>query len=793
MTLTSSDMSVVICAYTEARWNDLVAAVESVRQQQVPPREIIVVIDHNPALLAWAHSHFSGVIVTENKEAPGLSGARNCGAAVARGPVIAFLDDDAVAAPDWLEQLSSGCNRPHILGVGGALEPVWQAGRPAWFPEEFDWVVGCTYRGLPQTLAPVRNLLGGSMCLRHELFEVLGGFRHEMGRVGVRPSGCEETEFCIRAGQHWPQGVLLYQPRARVYHQVPPQRASWHYFWTRCYAEGRSKAQVSKLVGAWAGLATERTYTWQTLPQGVMRDVADTVWRHDPMGLARAGAIIAGLFFTTAGYLTGIMSGWLTDNGQRLMNVEFVKKVRSFFRKRGGADAPQSPDFEPVRILEVDISRPLPAVPARAEATGQTYRRATTLVRWHGQPLGTVELNLDENGLTAPAYARQIWRTFGAEITAGLRRHGVTPVSRLEAGGLPDVGTSEPTSWLVTKLPPVTVIVATRDRPTSLARCLDSLLALDYPSYEILVVDNAPSTAATADLIGQTYGHRVRYLREDRPGLANAHNRGLAEVRTPLVAFTDDDVVVDARWLTALVQGFQVAENVACVTGLILPAALETPAQVWSEQFGGFSKGFTRRIFDLDRNRPHNRLYPYAAGRFGSGASMAFKTAVLREMGGFDPALGTGSPTLGGDDLDAFFQIITRGYQLVYEPAALMYHFHRSDYAGLQRQVYGYGVGLTAFLMKSLLNRPELFLDFMVRIPAGLVYALNPHSPKNIKKLAGHYPKQLTGIELKGMLYGPFAYLHSRRQIRTISKPPLAGPPLTSPSSPALANEGPQL
>jgi GT2 family glycosyltransferase len=291
------------------------------------------------------------------------------------------------------------------------------------------------------------------------------------------------------------------------------------------------------------------------------------------------------------------------------------------------------------------------------------------------------------------------------------------------------------------------------------------LLSLDYPSYEIIVVDNAPSTSATADFIRQTYGGsaQVRYVREDRSGLAAAHNRGLMEVEATIVAFTDDDVVVDTHWLAELVKGLNVAENIACVTGMILPAELETPPQAWIEQFGGFSKGFIRRVFDMSGNRTDSPLYPYAAGMFGSGANMAFKTSVLRDIGGFDPALGAGSAALGGDDLAAFFQVIIGGYTLVYEPGAIVYHWHRRDYAGLCKQAYGYGVGLTAYLMKTLVDRPGRLLDLVVRIPYGLVYALSPRSPKNIQKLVD-YPKELTNIERLGMLYGPFAYLRSRWQ-----------------------------
>jgi glycosyltransferase involved in cell wall biosynthesis len=248
-------------------------------------------------------------VAVENQEAPGLSGARNSGLAVAQGSIIAFLDDDAVAAPDWLARLRQGYDDPQAIGVGGAIEPRWPDRRPGWLPEEFDWVVGCTYRGMPERRAPVRNLIGANMSFRREVFAHVGGFRGGLGRLGTRPLGCEETELCIRARQHWPRAVMVYEPRARVHHRVAPHRARWGYFRSRCHAEGLSKAMVSRCVGAGDGLATERTYTMQTLPGGVLRGVADAL-RGDPSGCARAAAIVMGLAMTAAGYLEGRLLHW---------------------------------------------------------------------------------------------------------------------------------------------------------------------------------------------------------------------------------------------------------------------------------------------------------------------------------------------------------------------------------------------------------------------------------------------------------------------------------------------------
>ncbi len=300
--------SVIICAYTEKRWGDLVAAVESLRRQTVQPAEVIIVVDHNPVLLQQVQSDLPDVVVVENQEVHGLSGARNSGLAAARGEILAFLDDDAVAAPNWLEELTRGYIDPKVIGVGGSSVPLWQEQQPSWFPEEFNWVVGCSYRGLPVSTASVRNLIGCNMSFRREVFEGVGGFRNGIGRVDTRPIGCEETELCIRATRLWPDRIMLYEPNARVFHRVPANRACWGYFFSRCYSEGLAKASVSRFVGARDGLASEWTYSLQTLPKGVMRGVADAMVSRDPTGLARAGAIVAGLTVTTAGYFVGRVS-----------------------------------------------------------------------------------------------------------------------------------------------------------------------------------------------------------------------------------------------------------------------------------------------------------------------------------------------------------------------------------------------------------------------------------------------------------------------------------------------------
>ena len=244
----------------------------------------------------------------------------------------------------------------------------------------------------------------------------------------------------------------------------------------------------------------------------------------------------------------------------------------------------------------------------------------------------------------------------------------------------------------------------------------------------------------------------VTYLREDVAGLARAHNRGLQHVAAPVVAFTDDDVVVDRDWVRSLAAQFS-SDQVGCVTGLIWPAELETPGQAVIEAHGGFGKGFTTRTFNLNGSRPDDPLFPYTAGGLGSGANMAFRTDVLRRLGGFDPALGAGSSGRGGDDLAAFVDVILAGYTLVYEPAAIVHHHHRREPGDVRAQALDYGTGLSAYLTRVAVRRPSVLVDFVRLGPRAVVHLAR--SPAGASRT---HPRRSRGLllwRLLGIARGP--------------------------------------
>ncbi|MFB9359744.1 glycosyltransferase family 2 protein [Actinoplanes nipponensis] len=303
LTAPQTSASVVICCYTQQRWADLTDACAAVRDQVRPGDEVIVVVDHNDALLARARQELDGVRVLANQGVRGLSEARNTGVRASAGDIVVFLDDDAVPRAGWLERVRHAFTERHVVVVGTSVAPRWEGGAaPGWFPAEFGWVVGCSYRGLPTRRSPIRNPIGASMAVRRSVFAAVGGFSDAVGRVGALPVGCEETEFCIRAASRRPESRVVLEPDAYVDHFVPVARQTLSYFVRRCYHEGRSKRAVARLTTTQAALAAERRYVRAVLPAGVLRGIGGSV-RH-PRKFLQAGAIVVGLSATVTGYLS---------------------------------------------------------------------------------------------------------------------------------------------------------------------------------------------------------------------------------------------------------------------------------------------------------------------------------------------------------------------------------------------------------------------------------------------------------------------------------------------------------
>lgn len=709
--------SVIICAHTLDRIDALRASIGSVLRQGMPAHEVIVVCDHNAELQALVSAEFPTVTVLANTQGRGLSGARNTGIEAATGDVIAFMDDDARAHVDWLETLLRPYGDPEVMAVGGGILPAWPDARPRWFPREFDWVIGCSYLGQPEEGGPVRNLIGCNMSLRREIIDAVGGFRTGLGRVGDNAAGCEETEYCIRARELFPDGVIYLEPDAIVHHSITPERAAWRYFIRRCRAEGKAKAALVGLVGRDTGLSSESSYVKSTLTAGLRREFGAAL-RGDAGGALRGFAICAGTFAAASRYARGRL-GFKTDA------------------------EPNGAEFRPYRIVDIDVAEDLPHLRCRDDETGAPLAGAWCLVRSNGQPVKILEVPFDGHDISPDRLA---------DLVASDPGERPRPPLGLSQGA---------------QLPEVSVIIATRDRPESLARCLESLFGQTFADFEIVVVDNAPSDSATAELVAAKYAatHRVRYVRETVPGLARAHNTGVAHARGAILAFTDDDVIADRDWIASIVANFASSERIGCVTGMILPAELRTRAQLWTERHGGFGKGLHRRLFDLDDRGQAGPLFPYTAGAFGSGANMAFRRDALDRMKGFDNALGAGTIARGGDDLASFVSVLQAGYQLAYEPGAMVWHFHRREEQGMQRQAYGYGIGLGAYLTGQVVERPGTLLFFLRRLPQAFAHMFSKDSAK-LARLPDDYPRKLVWTERWGIVVGVPSYIRSRMKTR---------------------------
>jgi len=411
------------------------------------------------------------------------------------------------------------------------------------------------------------------------------------------------------------------------------------------------------------------------------------------------------------------------------------------------------PRNAPIRVIELELGDP----PARLADPGSRLApqpvtgHVMALVRVHGRPVGLVGAHVPDSGAALDTLTAAAYRELAAEIDAAALRDPDPP----------DLDAAAP--------PLISVVIATRERPEVLARALGSAVALDYPRFEVIVVDNDPVTDATETMVRERFAGKVDYVREPMRGLASAHNRGTAVARGEIIAFTDDDVLIDPGWLTAIAAAFASAPDVACVTGLIVPAELRTRTQALLEWHAKPTKGFTRRVANLGRAGV-DELFPYTAGDLGAGANMAFTAALLREIGGFDPAMGVGTATLGGDDLMAFFLAIAAGHTLVYQPEALIWHHHHTEERALLAQARGHSVGLGAFLTGVALHHPRMLPLLTRRLPRAAAHAVHrlrsrapstagPHTPVTL-------PPEVAAAERRALLHGPLAYLQASRTVR---------------------------
>ncbi len=416
--------------------------------------------------------------------------------------------------------------------------------------------------------------------------------------------------------------------------------------------------------------------------------------------------------------------------------------------------------FKPVRVRDVDLAQPL------FDISGlDGYGRARLLIRVATAPVGFVELPLEGGRCAAEQVRHQAFEQYGLQIRDLLSGAELSE-SSAEGGAATRRPSGCPIPVAEGNQPLVTVAVCTRDRPEDLEICLKSLDALRYFPLDVIVVDNAPKNGSTRCLLERSYPH-FRYALEPRPGLNWARNRAVLEARGEIVAFTDDDAVVDPEWVTAVVRVFREHSKVMVVTGPVIPLELETEAQVLFEARGGFCRGFERKFGSMQLLNHEGGAPHYDTGQFGTGANMAYRRSVFEGVGLFDPALDVGTLAEGAGDLEMFHRVIRNGFLLAYEPCALVRHRHRRDYPALRRQLRSWGVGRYSYLTRVFAAYPEersRVVGFGLKHMWGIQICRWLRTFRRPSEL----PRELIFAELWGCVIGVFRYLQARKQAERV-------------------------
>jgi len=416
----------------------------------------------------------------------------------------------------------------------------------------------------------------------------------------------------------------------------------------------------------------------------------------------------------------------------------------------------------PAAVLDIELSDPLPTVSAIAP-DGRRVAQAWMLVRLFTEPLGTLLVDVPETGLRPGDLAAAVEAEVGTALRPRLAELGLAalPIDGITPAAEPAFLARR--REVLADAPHITVVICTRERPDALARALDSLLAQVYPDFRVLVVDNAPVTGATAEVVREAARRGpVEYLVEPKGGLSFARNAAVAAAPGEILAWLDDDEYADPNWLAEVARALAEHPEADVVSGVIVPAELETRAQLWFEQFGGHSKGrgFRPDVFSPGTAHIQSPLYPLPP--FGTGANMTFRAGVIERIGGFDTALGAGTPAMGSEDTLAFTQVLVGGGTIVYQPTAVTHHYHRRDFEGLHKQMVGYGAGLTAAYTSLLLRRPGLLWP-LLRLAPGALRDLTSSDSLRVSTLQADFPRELLKANRRGMVAGPRAYLKGRR------------------------------
>jgi O-antigen biosynthesis protein len=424
--------------------------------------------------------------------------------------------------------------------------------------------------------------------------------------------------------------------------------------------------------------------------------------------------------------------------------------------------------LNPIHVVDWDVLAPVPALNF---TDAQQTTPIRMLVRLGSEPLGYLDLQVEDAASFPDAAAASALNTFKSHIDAGLARSGLPGVRELPVTGLPvepdQLAFVAERRELLRNAPYISVVLCTRDRPKRVADCIRQVARQQYPAYEIVVVDNAPADRAAVPAVLKSIDTpvSVRYVLEPRGGLSWARNAGWNAATADIIAFLDDDEIPDEHWLAELARGFSAGSHVGCVTGLVVPAELKTQPQQWFEELGGFrqGRGFDQEIFGPEHSQ--SPLYPFPP--FGAGANMAFRRDVLAGIDGFDVALGAGTPAKASEETLAFARARIAGHTIVYQPTAVVAHYHRETLAELKTQLHNYSIGTTAHYTALVLWRPGLLFSLLRLIPRAIKDNWPTNDPARMAAMRDS-PAILVLTQLLGMAKGPLAYVKSSRVQRRL-------------------------
>ena len=742
-----------------------VRCLKTVRDHARDPLEVIVV--ENRPEKSGVHAALRGAFGDDptiryvEEPTAGLSRARNAGLAAASGSIVVFADDDVIVDDGWLDELRDAFDAyPDAGCVTGLIQPLELATRAQSLLDQYATYAKGTARRVYRLDAPPDDVplfpytaghfgSGANMAFRRDALLGLGGFDPCLG-AGTHTRGGEDLDICIRlilSGQ-----TLVYEPRAIVRH---PHLDTARLLNRKVFGYG---VGLGALIAKHLTSGSDRVRLIRLIPAGLQYLLSRGSRKNAMKGrdFPRRLELIewAGMALGPIAYAR---SRW-QSNGQA---PPPARKAADAAPARSAADAPPAPTG-PVWSGELELSSP--AIPTELPLTrsGAPFERARLLIRVLGEPLGFVEVSLSSGNLTLYQAVDAIDGDLRERAERQLATSGLPPLAEVSAEGHGAV-TRNP-SWIAeSDKTLVTVIVCTRNRADRLLRCLRSLQRLRHRNLELLIIDNAPADNSTMEIVLQVAREdaRVRYVREQRAGLSAARNRGLREARGRFVAFTDDDIRVDPLWVDAILRGFRRRADIACVTGLVASSSLELPAEQYFDARVGWSSSCDQRLFEATASPRDSRSHPYAAGACGTGANIAFRREAIEAIGGFDECLGVGSPTCGGEDLDMFVRLLRSGRALSYEPAALVWHDHRVDEKDLQRQMYCYGKGLSAYICKFLLARGSR-REVAGRLLAGAFHACRQARRSQAAANRSGVAPGLLNAELRGALAGPLAYVKAR-------------------------------